>query len=209
MIQGQKTRPPDTNNGTAECQCFIKHHFVRSACHNCQSLPIRSSRHSKRVSTHLTKNMMMKSNEHSWEAMQGFFLFFCFVFFAFVYKKVLPLEKKVKNEKNSSMFDRGYKLNLVAKRRHATQCRWVCALDDLVGEKERKKKILPVKGSDSWEPPLRRLLMCVYQDVFVSKIYWKWNYWKETVLHDHNSFIVWTSIVKMLLLYSRTIFFFL
>lgn len=39
-LQGQRRlRPPDINNGTEAPQCFIKrHHFVRSACHICQSL---------------------------------------------------------------------------------------------------------------------------------------------------------------------------
>lgn len=76
--------------------------------------------------------------------------------FLLLLKNLRQVQKK-KNERHVNVFDRGYKLNLVAGRRHAQRCLCVSALHDLKGEKKK----LPVKGSDSWKQPLRVLLMCV------------------------------------------------
>lgn len=109
----------------------------------------------------------------------------------------------MKNERHASVFDRGYKLNLVARRRHAPRCLWVCALDDLKGERE---KILPAKGSDSRKAPWA-ICSCVSirMRLLLSLVKKKLVKGKETVLHGSNLSILTASIAILLLLSTSLI----
>lgn len=96
------------------------------------------------------------------------------------------------------MFDRRYKLNLVARRRHAQRCLPVCALDDLKGGREKNTSC---KKAVTHGKRLYAVCSCVSIRMHsLLRFSEKETCEKKTDLHDYNLSTVPTSIKILLLL---------